>query len=406
MRKQSHLLSWILFNIILVIFLLEAALRLFPALIPPALLFKYPEQLSYKIAPDLFPKRNGLVFPRDDGGFAFRITKPFTNITFPYYDPGTVKNALMDENGLCNPPDTYQAETFNILTIGDSFTFCVTVDPKDAWPYQLANLTNSTVYNAGFPVIGLYEYLQLLRKYGLPKSPAYVVMNIYEGNDLHDAVRFHEVRSGAEHLNPGPTGYFAQLREKVQKTRIGQSSYSLNLIITLAQRLFILNSDIDLRYDLLFEDLPKVPFNLDNHDTEIFTFAQRLQSGDINLSVYDEALQTFMDLSRQYKFTPIITYTPTAFIAYRDFVSFSDPAVAQPLALFSQRQRDYFAAKSSELNYNFIDLTPALQSAAPDYSKPGHLLYYQTNVHFTKYGHQIVAEKIASEIKKIKAKNN
>ena len=38
--------------------------------------------------------------------------------------------------------------------------------------------------------IGPYEYVQVLKQFGLQRRPRIVIMNIYEGNDLRDTLRY------------------------------------------------------------------------------------------------------------------------------------------------------------------------------------------------------------------------
>ena len=55
---------------------------------------------------------------------------------------------------------------------------------------MLESALQAPAYNLSVAGIGPYEYVELLRRYGLPLGPRVVVMNIYEGNDLRDVLKF------------------------------------------------------------------------------------------------------------------------------------------------------------------------------------------------------------------------
>jgi len=71
-----------------------------------------------------------------------------------------------------------------------AWIWCASIQPVEAWPALLAGHLGKSVCNLGVPGIGAYEYLVLLRRFGLVKRPRVVVMNLYEGNDLRDALRY------------------------------------------------------------------------------------------------------------------------------------------------------------------------------------------------------------------------
>jgi hypothetical protein len=87
-----------------------------------------------------------------------------------------------------------KAEAPRHRAIGDSFTFCFGVVPADAWPAVLAERTGLRIYNFGMPSRGLYEYVQTLKAFALAKRQGFVVIAVYEGNVLRDALLFQEAR--------------------------------------------------------------------------------------------------------------------------------------------------------------------------------------------------------------------
>ena len=104
-----------------------------------------------------------------------------------------------------------------------------------------------------------------------------------------------------------------------------------------------------------------------------------------------------MTLSRAHGFTPIVSYSPSAYTAYADFVEFEDPALSDLMPWYSRTQREFFRSKAEELGYVFVDITPDLQAAARALQGKT-LIYYPGNVHFTEAGNRVVAEALAPVI--------
>jgi hypothetical protein len=395
MKKWRKAAALVGVNLLLTVGLMEAALRIVPKVIPANLLIHFEPKLRSKIAAGRFPTADdAIAFNRDDGGFPFPIWKPFSEITYSFQDPGTVNTVKMDENGFCNAPNLYTEQPqFDVIGIGDSFTWCLTVRPEDTWVAQLAQISGLSAYNLGKPAIGLYEYLQLLKRFGLQKSPKVVVMNIYEGNDLRDALKYVSYRqSGATEKK------IAEQAETFGP--LSRYSYAWNLLRAATARAPVESEtlvegysekDENFRYKLNFKS-GSLPFNLENGDLDEVVHAKLLADGKVNLSVFSEALTQFMALAKGEGFTPIIAYTPSAYTAYADVAEFEQPILNDIMPAYSQKQRAFFAEQAAALNCEFIDLTPILQAAAPNYTTADKLLYYQTNRHFTKYGHAIVAE--------------
>ena len=157
--------------------------------------------------------------------------------------------------------------------------------------------------------------------------------------------------------------------------------------------------NVNFRYSIVFPG-KTIPFNLENtHKDEVF-HAKQLLATKVDLNVFNDALESFVKLSKQHKFIPVVTYTPSAHTVYASYVIFDDPRLKDTMKRFSDLQREFFKIKGKETSYIFIDLTPSLQSAASS-GKSQNLLYYRTNLHLTRYGHEIIAETISESIKNL-----
>jgi hypothetical protein len=159
------------------------------------------------------------------------------------------------------------------------------------------------------------------------------------------------------------------------------------------------SDDVNFRYTINFYDRP-VHYNGENTDRDEVRHARSLKAKEIDLMVFRDALKSFVELSRQYQFVPVILYMPSAHTTYAANTVFEDNSLGTLMTWFSREQRNFFAVQGRELGYRFIDLTPSLQAAAVA-AGSNKLLYYRLNLHLTKYGHKIVAEALWQELREM-----
>lgn len=393
----------------------EIALRALPQAVPLDLLEYFAPGPRSAIAArrQLTRREDTTLLPRDDGGPQERmwIHQPRREVTHHYEEPHLVKTIRVDDQGFCNPvADAYETtERFDLIAIGDSFTFCTTVDPADTWPIYTGEQLDLSVYNLAMPGRGLYEYLQILEQRGLAKSPRYVAMNIYEGNDLRDAYKFHVARDtdGSETAAPPcpfESDRFCSSVLAMREGRPGRSSYAFNFLQAALWHLAVQSNkrEIDFKYEVTLADGSKVGMNSRNGDREEVEFARMLVSGAIGPSLFDEALERFMDLSREHGFVPLVLYTPSAYTAYARISRFDDEAIGQTMRAYSDALREYFASRAPQLGYHYDDVTPHLIEAASR-STQDELVYFRTNVHLTPAGHRVVADRLAGMIEPLEA---
>lgn len=388
---------------------LELGLRLLPQAVPLSVLSRFDPSLRSAIAArrELARAADTWLLPRTDGGPPDRMWffKPGTRVTSHDREEGVVEHVTLDENGLCNAPyDLYESPRFDVVALGDSLTWCTAVRPEEAWPARLQALTGLSTYNAGMSGRGLYEYLQILDHFGLPKHPAVVVMAVYEGNDFRDAHRFQRALVGAGDEDEGAVCAFAwqaacSLHAALDATPLRRHSYAYNLLsgsIHLASYA-ARKSEIDFRYEVHFSDGAVLEFNSDNGDRDEVQYARWLVGGQLGTGLFDRALEAFAASSREHGFVPVLVYLPSAYTAFEGMSRFEDPAIEATLRAYSGSLREYFARRSSELGLRYIDTTPAMQ-AASRVEPSQRRLYFRTNVHLTQQGHELVARLVAQEL--------
>lgn len=95
----------------------------------------------------------------------------------------TPNTAGHDANGFRNAAVRAQVD---VVGLGDSQTWGVNVQAADAWPRQLEQLSQRSVYNMSVGGYGPVQYWRLTEK-AFNFSPKVIIVGLYFGNDLYDA---------------------------------------------------------------------------------------------------------------------------------------------------------------------------------------------------------------------------
>ncbi|HKY41655.1 MAG TPA: hypothetical protein VJM50_01065 [Pyrinomonadaceae bacterium] len=102
-----------------------------------------------------------------------------------------------DENGFRNSTKHGQAD---IVFIGDSFTEAAQVEEGDTFVQRVAKASGLSAVNLASGAYGPQQELIVLKRYGLPYKPRFVVWQLFEGNDLTDAEAFAEWKKNPEQV--------------------------------------------------------------------------------------------------------------------------------------------------------------------------------------------------------------
>ena len=383
--------------------LFEVALRLVPQAISPKLLILFEPGLRADIASGAYPLQKDFhEIARDDGGPPLFVAKPKTLIV-SIDETKDAAERFTDENGFCNPPGRYEGrKQIDVITLGDSFTWCHAVVPEQAWPALLGEDTGLSVYSLGRGGNGPYEYLQYFREFGPAKHPRVVILNIYGGNDLRDAVAYRDYREALAHGEKPVSSSTRPIAPAITSSVVGRHSYALNFLLAAVSRLAGNDTDdwektgVNFRYTLETREGP-VEFNSENRDRDEVLSARRQANGSTPLTIWSQALARFGQLAREEGFTAILSYTPSAFGAYRGHVQMADPDLLAELDAFDVAQRRFLAERAAPDGYVFHDLTDDLARAA---TQEGGPLYDPVHVHLSARGNRVVAESLAPLVNK------
>jgi hypothetical protein len=296
----------------------------------------------------------------------------------------------MDANGMCNPAEKAARGKADILVAGDSFTTCQGAMPREGATQTIEEQTGLFAYNLGIGGTGPYEYLEMLKRFARFK-PRITVMNIYEGNDLRDIIKYKEfIASGGTSENdrkePPPAWSYAVQFFKTSEKMVEQ----------FVKGSFTAAQDYNFHYSAPVGD-HVLAMNVANKDQGEVERAIQLRDGKISTDLFTDPLKNYVDWAKANGITPIVTYIPSMYTAYQSMVTFEDPDVGKVVQAFSAAQRKWLAEHAQSIGYNFIDLTPFLQEAVAQ----GVVTHFPSNVHLTAKGEKVVGIHTAEFIKKL-----
>ena len=394
--------------ILLTVVILEIGLRLWPAAISHAVLANFERPLRREIATLLdlpLKQARRCIAPdeRSDHGPELCLIAPHMQYRQPV-DPADLAEGAEavlphDARGFCNPPAKAERPRAAIVSVGDSFTWCTVVPPEATFTARLETMLGATTYNLGVPGVGPYEYLEILRRFGLALEPRIVLLNIYEGNDLRDAVRFDEQRARGLLAAEGRNRSDPDVRDSPPEMLL-RHSYALNFIAGSIEYLVEQwrPQELDFRYEIGVRG-GRLLMNGGQADRDEVRYARRLLGGEIGLSLWDRALEDFATLAAERGFVPVVTYIPAAYTANAATVTFMDPTIGRDLAAMSQAQRAYLGRQCAAHQLTWIDLTEPVQAAIAT----SDLAYFPYNLHLTQAGHEIVAAALAPKLRQLLA---
>jgi hypothetical protein len=294
--------------------------------------------------------------------------------------------------------------TADIVCIGDSMTYGVSVPARESWPVILARLSGETVYNMGLGGYGPIQYLYLLQNLAVKLRPKSAIVGFYFGNDFLDVylmgrynkhwskykVETANLTQDGELIYPrGPGKFLGSLpywlsRNSVLYTLVIDFIRDRELTATWA-------GDADLiRYR---DEKHRVTFNLAVRFLNLRD--PRIQNA---MQVTGHLLSDMQSVAEKNGMRLIIALIPTKERVYGKLIRQAGyqekyPRIADTLDQEDQA-RAWITNLLRQLKIETVDLLPALEAAVSD-----HDLYPTTDLHFNKYGTRVVAQAIDDYLK-------
>ncbi len=400
MRSMTIKLATIAIALLAGFGLIEATLRLFPSLISFRQLRYFEPAMRAEVAgrlglPTYYSTAWITTAERTDGGPPIAHSAPnAARISFMDKEDialGAPAQYELDANGMCNPPHKAARGKADILVAGDSFTMCQGAMPAEGATQTIEEQTGLFAYNLGIGGTGPYEYLEMLKRFAHFK-PRITVMNIYEGNDLRDIIKYKEfvVSGGMSESDrkdkPPAWSYAAQFFKS--------SETMLEILVSSS---FTATREYNFHYSAPVSGGQILAMNVANKDQGEVERAIQLRDGKISTDLFAEPLKNYVDWAKANGITPIVTYIPSMYTAYQSTVTFEDPEVGKMVQDFSAAQRKWLGEHAQAIGYYFVDLTPFLQEAAAQ----REVTHFPSNVHLTAKGEKAVGTHTAEFIKKL-----
>ena len=304
-----------------------------------------------------------------------------------FLEPYTVK-FTRDQHGFRNE-EPWQNE-LDLVVVGDSFTAAEAIqDPF--W----AGLTGSMLALA-FPGSGTIEQRLLLEAYGLPRNPDTVVLAYFAGNDLTDNQVFEDLQREGK-----------SIADRVHQNR-SPFEYLVTVHLALYLRDTIYKANIrDCHYPQVARAEPPMPIAFYDKMLPLLALnAEALHNSDM----FQTTMSSIVDMAQKLEeggIRFVMMYIPQKAELYWPYLDHESKqaialAVSQDVSPITPEmiddhvsvQRDLWKTIATELEFRFLDMTPALRSAIDNGMSP----YFFADTHWNQLGHDLAREELQKSL--------
>ena len=384
---------WVSTSFFLATFLLFCFFELFPSIISPLNLdtihyyhykahFLPDEQLVYKKKP---------LYQYKDTIFVGNRYSPAYKIDIPVL---TYAGGSTDEDGFINPNSRPSSD---VIVLGDSF-IDFRLNDDDSFVRRLEKISGLAVTDLGVGGYGPFHYIEVLKRYGLKRSPKAAIFSLYDGNDLEDILEYVSWRKGGDYYHNMLTESFFQ--------RYLYATWSTGRFISRSlTELLPLHTNRATRHDdTIHPDIAEVQVANQRYRMELFSYANPPKSIDELLNTIEwqklrALLQEFKDICVRHGITPILMDIPTKTRIYarystersgKNWLRMRDEQIVAKTNI-----EKAIALLAAELEIELISLTPAFDAAVGS----GSLLYYPLDTHWTSEARELAAQLVAERLK-------
>ena len=390
---KGRLIPGVLFmlsSLALSLFFLFSLFELFPTLIRPLHL----DNIDYYSCKDAYIADPVLVF-REKPFFSYTISN-FKGILYsPVYGvevPSTTYEYVDDETGFRKG---LREESADVLLIGDSYLVYGDAE-ADFFGKRLerqSGLKVTTLAQAGY---GPFQYLELLKRYGLREKPKYAFFSFYEGNDIEDIRDYLEWRHGGEYTRyvlcletSFSKRYFKALKSASRYVR-ETARFSADAILhkisakSVGPNLVVLNVGGKKHVSLFFFKNETTPAN------ELLRAREWQELKRI--------LQEFKNVCETNNITPIVMFLPIKEHIYAEYSTEQNSEnwlkIRSEQVVAKGNREQALLRLAREVQLEVIDLTTIFESSARD----GKILYYPFDNHWNSEGREIAAAYVAQAL--------
>ena len=309
------------------------------------------------------------------------------NSSFPIRHLEYQNKANIDEFG--GRKTDYQKSTVIVPFLGDSFTFGVGVENQETYVSILSSKSEVRFLNLGVPGSALHHQNDIIEmRHNELGKPKLYIFSTFIGNDFADIQNYYISKASQKELKE------QKLREQKVKERAvkGKKTDDIRSWL-LSINLFVYHNNLLKRiYTIQFfrqRLLSLVNRNSPETMNPIFRIARKdqLYLKGANMSFRKE-LERLKKLSDNLKFDVAFIILPDVYQVNQDLMKVKAKYYSIEQNMLDMLAPNRILEKNfREYQIHFIDTTACLME-----NKNIDRLYYTQDKHFTKYGHEVVAE--------------
>jgi hypothetical protein len=298
------------------------------------------------------------------------------------------------------PPST------DIVCIGDSMTYGISVRARDSWPAVLGRIRGDTVYNMGLGGYGPIQYLYLMQTRATELHPKTVIVGLNLGNDLIDVynqVRFNKNwakygKLGGSYDNgprlvfqPRPVRTLGSLRDWLAEHSI---------LYALVTRASIFNFVRERELAIASDPSEVIRYRDETHNV-FFNLSPTKRFLDMNdpriktaIEITKQVLLDMRDFSEKKKIHLVVTLIPTKERVYAALLARTGYLAKYPQLADAIHQEDsahdVIAGYLYESGIDVVDVLLGLEAEAEQRDP-----YPRTDPHPNKDGYRVIAETVS-----------
>ncbi len=295
--------------------------------------------------------------------------------------PAFTYEERMDSDGFRNPRSEKLAD---VVVLGDSLIE-FGVDEDDPFVRRLARNSGLRTKSLGLGNYGPFQYLEVLKEFGLAARPKFALLSFSEGTDLLDVRMYLHWKAGGNYYDSLPPRnllqrYFLTLRQQYLRFQEPPPEVRKDLVdIKLGGR----------RLKAIFGDLN------DERPPEEIAASGEFQE-------LEKILKEFKEITLQHQILPFLVYIPVTAHVYAEYTTEASDEN------WLKRREEQIAAKANletavealcrKLDFPFFSLTPVFEKGA----REGQMLYYPFDTHWNSEGMELAAARVAEKLREMK----
>ena len=301
-----------------------------------------------------------------------------------------------DEDGFRNSQTQVATD---IVVMGDSYIE-YGAHESDTFPGKLQRkLSGVTVTNLGKSGYGPFQYLEVLKRFGLKQKPRYAIFAFYEGNDIHD-IRNYLSWKAQKTADMDEMTYVGSQRSLLSRYWVALTTTASHLSkrgltsVTAALDEYSLGEKFRIHPDLAVLKLADgQPYEIKLADTAARYPGEILQRQ--NWIALEQILRDFKDVCETHQIKPVVLYIPSASHIYAEFST--EASGAHWLAM---RNREIATKKDIENAFTHLAQSVGVESISlsaifEQRAREGNLLYYRLDPHWNAAGREVAAAFVA-----------